>query len=289
MLPISDAIFEKKKQYFFWSAFAILCYYFYNSALLSQLSQPLPPPLIFPSIDNTYWVVLASGIYHFVIQHAVLSVLLDISLMALPLLILILPNNRILFCAFFVLISFYFITQNIVAAHHFHSLVGVVFLAFVFCFKGERFEKLWQAVRYYTLFVFVSAALWKIARGHIFEPNQMANILKAQHAQFLFEQSSSIHAIFIRWLIENESICKWLFIAASLVQLIFGAGFFTKKVDYLLLNLMILFVVLNYAVMRIVSFELLVLGITLLSNKFWEEKVQNSPTLQSNFTHTPAT
>jgi hypothetical protein len=111
----------------------------------------------------------------------------------------------------------------------------------------------------------------------------------AQHAQFLFEQSSSIHAILIRWLIENESICRWLFIAASLVQLIFAVGFFTKKVDYLLLNLMILFVVLNYAVMRIVSFELLVLGITLLSNKFWEEKVQNSSTLQSDFTHTPTT
>lgn len=289
MLLLTETIFEKKKQYFFGSAFAILCYHFFNNSLLSQLSLPLPPPLIFPSIANTYWAVLATGIYHFVISNSLYSVALDVSLMALPLLVLLLPNNRILFCSFFLLSSFYFIALNIIAGHHFHSLVGVVFIAFVFCFKHERFEKLWQAVRYYTLFVFVSAAVWKIGRLNVFEPMQMVNILKAQHAQFLYEQPSSIHAMLIRWLIQNDSICSSLLIGAMLIQLIFAAGFFTQKTDFFLLILMIIFVVMNYVVMRIVSVELLVLGISLLSDNFWCNKQLTLPALQSNLTHTPTT
>jgi hypothetical protein len=267
-----EAVFEKKKRHFFGSALCILGYLFYNNVLLSQMSQPLEPALIFPSIDNTYWLLLATGIYHIVISQGGLSVVLDILLLSLPILILMLPNHRSWFCSFFVLITFYYMAQNITAGHHFHSLVGMVFLSFAFCVGEKRFEFVWEAVRYYTLFIFVSAAFWKIVRGNIFDPFHMLNILRSQHAQFLWEQPAAIHAQIIRWLMQFPGFCQGILWSGVCVQLVFAIGFFTKKYDRLLLILMVLFVIVNYGVMRIVSFELLILGLTLLSDRYWGEK-----------------
>ncbi|MFN8292705.1 MAG: hypothetical protein U0T72_03205 [Chitinophagales bacterium] len=272
----SNTVFDKKKNYFFTGVLLVICYFFYNNVLLSQLSRPLAPPLVFPSIDNAYWALLGSGVYKFVVEHGLLTVLFDIALLAMPLLIVFLPTRQWLFILFLLLAVFYFLAQNIIAGHHFHSFVGVVFLSLPFCFGAKRFEHLWRAMRYYTLFVFVSAALWKIARGNIFETYQMVYILKAQHAQFLYEQPTSIHAMLLRWLMAHSGFCTVLLFSAVAIQLFFLVGFFTRKADLVLLGLMVLFVIVNYAVMRIVSFELLVLGLTLLPSEFWEANLNTA-------------
>ena len=78
--------------------------------------------------------------------------------------------------------------------------------------SGERFERIWQAARYYFLFIFCSAALWKISRGTVFINDQMANILKAEHAQYLFQHAATMQSSLLRYLIVHVTISHFLLI-----------------------------------------------------------------------------
>ncbi|MCS6818710.1 MAG: hypothetical protein RMJ53_05425 [Chitinophagales bacterium] len=258
-----------KRNLFYSGAFVVLCYHFYSHALISQLSRPLAPVLVFPSIDLSYQLFLASGLFHAIVHGSVLPVLHDILLLSLPLLIMLLPERPLLRVVFFVLCVFYHLSFNTIAGHHFHGFIGIVFLAGVCCFEGKRFIFLWEAARYYLLFIFVSAALWKIWRGNIFNPNHMLHILQSQHAQFFFEQPSSLHSRFLSWLMGKPVLTRLVLFSGVLLQLSFLYGFFSRNKDYLLLAGAIAFVSFNYLIMRIVSFELLILGITLLPDNLF--------------------
>lgn len=276
MEAINNAVFEKKKRYFFVGVLILLCFYAYNHILLTQFCLNGSPALIFPSIDNGYWLVLASGIFHFFTSHLTAAILFDILFFALPVLILFLSSNRWLNVLFFLITFLYAIFINTIAAHHFHLFLAMVLLSFAFCFRGNRFENIWRAIRYYTLFIFVSAALWKLFRGSIVSPNQMLNILHAQHAQFLYEQPNTIHAKFIRWLITHSALSNLLIYFAALLQISFVIGFFTSKIDTYLLAMLLSFVAVNYCVMQIFPPEIFLFALTLVPQSFWQKDTINS-------------
>ncbi len=268
----SEIIYLKKSKFVFGFALAVLAYHFFTNTFLSQIASP-PPPLVFPSIDNTYWLLLLSGIPQLIIGNPFLLSVFDISLISLPLLIFVYPSRRLLYIFFSVFITLYFLIFNLYAGHHFHSLVGLIFISIPFWTKNPaRFDMLWKAVRFYTLFIFASAAVWKISRGTAFDFNHLHNILQHQHAQLLFDNSESWRAIFVRWLLMHPSVCFMLMLSAVATQASFATGFFTKKCDSVLLLLLLSFMVFNYLVMNIVSSELLVLGLTLLPENFWKKE-----------------
>jgi len=265
----SDIAYLKKSKFVFGFALVVLAYRFFTNTFLSQIASP-PPPLVFPSIDNTYWLLLLSKIPQFVIGNSFVLTVFDISLIGLPLLIFIYPAKRIFYMLFSIFITLYFLIFNLYAGHHFHSLVGLILMSLPFATKSaNRFILLWKAIRYYLLFIFASAAMWKIWRGTAFDFNQLHNILQHQHAQLLFDNADGWHANFIRWLLLHPSVCFALLLTAVLTQLSFFVGFFTQRFDCVLLLLLCVFVVFNYIVMNIVSAELLVLGFTLLPENFW--------------------
>ncbi len=131
-----------------------------------------------------------------------------------------------------------------------------------------RFNLLWEGARYYLLYIFASAALWKIFRGSVFYQEQLSNILKHQQLDLLLQQSQSYQAHCVQYLIAHPEISHAVLIVNVVVQLCFAFGFFTKKFDSLLFILAIVFCAANYFVMGITSTELLVLNLTLLN---WEK------------------
>lgn len=265
----SEVVKVKKAKFVFGIAMLMLAYHFFTSTLLSQISSP-PPPLVFPSIDNTYWLLLLSGIPKFFINSSFLLTVFDIALLSVPVMIFIYPAKQALYVLFTVLIGFYFLMFNLFSGHHFHGLVGFIFISIPFWSKRQqRFELLWKAVRYYTIFVFASAALWKISRGTAFDFHHLHHVLQHQHAQLFFENADGWRASFVQWLLLNPNICFVLMLSAVATQASFLIGFFTQKADLLLLVLLLAFVVMNFFVMHIVSAEILVLGLTLLPEKFW--------------------
>ncbi|MCW3126319.1 MAG: hypothetical protein JWO03_1977 [Bacteroidetes bacterium] len=257
---------DLRARYFYLSCVVIFVVYFLSNTLFSQLAQPV---LIDPGIDNTYWLFHWFGIPHAVTHSTLWSAVLDIFLFLLPVAASIVTRRRIYAILFTILILVYQITLSTYSTHHFHTLVGVLFLSIPFWFgPGQRFTFTWEAVRYYFFFMFSSAALWKICRGSAFDPHQMSNILMAQHAQYIYDYPDSIFTRLYSYLISHYQVSFALLIMMVLIQLSFLGGFFTKKYDRIYLYIFIAFTLLNYLVMHISSAPLLIFCLVLLN---WEK------------------
>ena len=267
MLP--DKSFERElqiKAYFVFGVAMYIC--FYHLISNSMLAQMQRPPFIFEEKEWIYKLYLGTGIAQLITSSAVASSLFDISLLVFTIGFLL--SKRTIFAVLFSLVALnYFMTYNMVTGHHYHGLVGLLVISMPFWFKSEqRFNFSWEAVRYYLLYIFSSAALWKIMRGSVFYHNQLSDILKAQQIDLLLQNPDNYKAHIAQYLIAHSDLTHALLIATVILQLVFIVGFFTRKFDMVLFALSIAFVIANYFVMGIVSFELLILNLTLLS---WEK------------------
>ena len=267
MLP--NKSFERElqiKAYFVFGVAMYICFYhLISNAMLAQMQQP---PFIFHETELVYRLYLSTGIAQFITAHSFLSSVFDISLLIFTVGFL-LSKQRI-YAILFTLVAFnYFITYNMVTGHHYHGLAGLLVISLPFWFKSEqRFNFSWQAVRYYLLYIFSSAALWKILRGSVFYHDQLSNILKQQQVDLLLQNPGSYKAHIAQFLIAHTDFSHALLVANVVLQLSFAIGFFTRKFDRYLFGFAILFVVANFLVMGILSMELLILGLTLLD---WEK------------------
>ena len=267
MLPSKS--FEREfqiKAYFVFGVAMYICFYhLISNAMLAQMQQP---PFIFSETEFVYKWYLATGVPQFITAHGILASVFDISLLVSTVGFL-LSKKRIFAILFTFAALNYFLTYNMVTGHHYHGLVGLLVISMPFWFKSEqRFNFSWEAVRYYLLYIFSSAALWKIMRGSVFYHNQLSDILKAQQIDLLLQNPDNYKAHIAQYLIAHSDLTHALLIATVILQLVFIVGFFTRKFDMVLFALSIAFVIANYFVMGIVSFELLILNLTLLS---WEK------------------
>lgn len=254
-----------------------------GGALLSQIGKP---PIVFSFWESelVYALFAKSGIINLLTVNFIVAALFDSLLFFLPV-VYMLSRKRVFVWLFATAMLIYFLLFNSVTGHHYHGLVGLLVITIPFFTKNEnRFKLLWQGARYYLLYIFVSAALWKIFRGSAFYTEQMVNILKAQQLDLLLQQLDSIRASIARYLITHSQVAHGVLLANLVLQLSFAVGFFTKRFDDVLLILCILFVVANYFVMSIVSAELLILCVTLLSFKRLsriEDLIQSKPDEES--------
>jgi len=240
----------------------VLVVAYYNHELLHQLQNPV---LIFPSADNTSWLFHLAGLPQLLVAHYSISLLFDITLFSSALLSLIYLDKKVFPICFLVLLCCYFITYNSYLAHHSHSLIGLLMMSTIFCVKSEKtFAELFGLLRYYVLFIFVSAALWKIFRGSVFSADQMFEILKQQHLYQLLDYPSGNYTWFIYYLIDHKILAQLLFIIGCMLQLSFFVGFFTRRFDKVLLVLFFVFFLGDYLFMGLGFYELYILSITLL-------------------------
>ncbi len=285
MQPTENFLKGYQLKAYFVMAFCLLIFFirFLSNALLSQLAGPT---FFFEQPEWVYGLLYESGIGQFIIKSYIITGVFDGMLFFLPLVFL-LTLNRIFAFSFTVLALLYFMLFNIIAGHHYHSLVGLVVISIPFWSnREERFNFLWQGARYYLLYIFASAALWKIARGSAFSPHQLSNILMAQHVDFLYQHPDALRAKIAAYLITHPAISFGLLLANVLVQLSFAIGFFTKKFDTILFYLALLFVVANYFVMGIVSSELLILTLTLWN---WDKVETITQKLRARYSSDPVT
>ncbi|HLP52602.1 MAG TPA: hypothetical protein VK154_17055 [Chitinophagales bacterium] len=228
----------------------------------------MPPVIPAGESETVYHWLNMLGLPQLVLTNRFLPVVFDVLLVLLPVLF-VFTLKRGFAIGFFFLLLLYFFTYNIVTGHHYHGLVGAVLIVIPFFTKNEtRFNLLWDAVRYYWLYIFASAALWKILRGTVFYTDQLSNILKAQQLDLLVQQPNSPQAQMVQYLIANPSVSHAVLVVNVLVQATFLIGFFTKRFDTALSTLAIVFCIANYFVMNIVSAELLILNLTLVN---WDE------------------
>ncbi len=281
MQPLTNAnhAYRLKSFAVFGFGLFVILYRFYSSTMLSELANPIVPELVFPSIDNSYWLLLLSGVPQFLLSHSYLITFVDLLLFVLPLAAMFSDKKQGLAIAFTIFYTLYFFIFNTYSGHHYHGLFGLLIISIPFWTnKPERFNLLWRAVRYYLLFLFVSGACWKLFRGAAFDPMHMHNILLQQHGQLLAEQPGSFYAQGIRWLLNHPTVSYSMFLATTIIEFSFIIGFFTARFDRVLLVLFLLFCITNFLVMHIVSAELLVLGATLVD---WDRIAARQERLQA--------
>src|SRR5690606_22284207 len=115
------------------------------------------------------------------------------------------------------------------------SLQGhIAWLFFPFLFLSLSLKNFWfvlNGLRYYFLYFFFSAGIWKLAQQGFFYTETMSGILQLQHKSLLTDSKESVRVDIYNWLITHPVMSGLFYKAATLSELFFGIGFFTKKFD----------------------------------------------------------
>jgi hypothetical protein len=215
--------------------------------------------------------IIATGLPKFLIDHPNNFFILDIIAFSLPIPVVLYylrfkkfqPVLGILFSGY---LLFYFLLMNIFMQIHLESYAAYLLLSFIFWLNNEAsFYKIVKLVRLLFLYVFFSAALWKIIRGSVFYPAHMQQLLVMQHASYLSEDCQTWYCSLYHFLIEHPLLSQSLYILATILELIFVIGWLTKKYDYLLLILALFFFAADHILMLIPYWQIMISGITLLT------------------------
>ncbi len=263
--------------YFYACFIFFLIVRYFDQLFLHQISAN---PIRSPRVDLVVWTTQLSGIPNFISSSGI-GIYIDILVIILPIVILyqiykVKKYNRLaailaLIFGIYILIIYCFPTLSI------RKYLGLVLIPIAFTFTSEkRYSYYLQLMRYYVLFVFTSASLWKIFRGVAWDSTHMQLSLKAQHIDNFINWPDHHITSLLSYIVDNPTYCAILFLAAVVSQLTFALGFFTKKYDRLLAFLLIVFIVSDYLVMRIEYWEYVVFLPLLLK--------KHPSTLESNST-----
>jgi hypothetical protein len=246
--------------------FGFVLFSYFNQRLFSQY---LPSYFNF-NRDLLELLVIATGVPKYLIVHPYLFLYMDILLILIPLVlilyILITKKKSFIFGLIFTAyLLFYLLLQNIFLQIHLESYVAYVALSLLFMFKSEiKLAAIIKFTRLLFLYVFVSAAMWKIFRGSIFYSDHMQNLLIGQHAAYLSNHCHFYLCDIYAFLIAHKNIAQCFYVLATILELSFVIGFFTKKFDLYLLALAILFFAADHVIMLIPYWQILISGITLV-------------------------
>lgn len=243
-----------------WSIILLyLLYWLYQGHFLFQIQQPI---FKITGIDNTYWMFCILRIPQFVIKHALLLDILLIILFASS----VYTKNKWLFRSLLITVLIHVITFNVFSGVHTKSCVFLPLILLPYCFpKNEDLLK--DGLRYYLLFVFVSAATYKMVNGGLFHTHQFIHILENQHTDLSIIQPTNYTYIISLWLIKHPIIADSLWYIFTLLEFIFIVGFFTKKQDTILAFILILIIINTYVLMRISLFDFLLFLPLLINSK----------------------
>ncbi|MEO6914838.1 MAG: hypothetical protein ABI151_03580 [Chitinophagaceae bacterium] len=254
---------------------AILCsllYGFQSKVLVHQLQAPV---LSFLYLDPIFWIADLTGLTRAVSSSFYIALAFDILLLASCVATTIFPSRRIFPTIFFLLYFLYFIIFNSYGAHHTLNKVGILLMPLAFIVRPSRFGYLWEGLRYYTLFIFTSAFIWKLVRLSWLHSIQGELILKKNLVAYLvYHPESFLSKMYFR-LLDHPLILQLFFLAGFLLEGSFMIGFFTRKYDRLLLLGMFLLVAGFWFMADAFFGELLIFGLTLLPLKYLPSPSQN--------------
>lgn len=259
---------------FYGFCFLIAVKSYFDYVLLHQLQAPV---LWDGGVDLLTYLGLMTGVFKSITGSKWLSYSFDAALLLVPLILIFQPQRRLLATFNFVIWLIYFLLYNLYGTHQTHSLAGILLVHIPFLFYQKKiFSWLWNGVRYYTLWLMFSAALWKIIRGSAFYPQQGKNIFLQNQTGAIIESGPAAMQLF---LLSNE----WLLIASFpigvLLEALFVIGFFTKRFDRYLAIVLIILIAGFRLLADATFFELLILILPLW---FSERLPQKPDTAQSH-------
>ena len=240
--------------------FAFYFIVFGGMILQQRLLSQVRPVIFNFNRDLTELAVIATGLPRWMTAHPGSFLVFDVLLFALPVLWLV-ARRRWLGWVFVGFLALYLLLADIFWQVHHEPFILYVLLPLAFI--TPRFYAVLKACRYYFLYIFISAAVWKIARGAAFNGEEMSRILLVHHSELLSGDCAGWLCRGYTWLIEHPLAAQCLYWGDILLEAAFVIGLFTRRYDRLLLGLAVLFVVADLLVMRIPYWILLLGGVTL--------------------------
>lgn len=257
----TDSIYSRySKAVFIYLLFVIGIRFFGGKFLTDFHGQPLM------DIGDSYfyWISLATGIPHFIINNYIVCILVDVLTVLFPFLYLFSKKYKKWWLSLFVI--FFWIqtsTVEIFSCSHSKSVVCLFLAILPIFFSGKKFLLMVDFARYAGAFFLVSAAYFKYVNGALVKKGNYSIVLVNQYYDraimnpdhFLFQIASFI--------IDRPWLGDVLFRALFLSQVIFIVTFFTRKFDKILIVSLFSFSVLTYVFMGIYNLDILIMAIPL--------------------------
>ena len=222
--------------------------------------------------DPVYWAFFITGIPQYIVQHSWLGLLLNSTIIIFLLLLIQKPGRSHIARILFVWLLLFYITLTGYLGHRNYQS-GFVWLLFPFLFtKAVNKKFAYEAIRYFMLFFYVSAAALKISNDLFYSPGQFSNFLTGQFAPYYLEGNTGWRTSLNTFLIAHENYAAGLYVVSVLIELTALVGFFTKKWDRWLAISILSFHLVSWAIMDIAPIgqigfiALLFLGRELLAN-----------------------
>ena len=244
----------------------LMLYKWLNGLFLYQLQ----PSFFYTRQDLVTWLFMQTGLHQWLLNNKPGWILFDALFYSMPLLYFLSfkyfkkASAAIAVCMLIVnwcyVQCYTLYPSNSIEGHIAWLLFPVILVAA----NPKTFSLLFQGLRYFFIFFVASAGVWKLAQGGLFSPSQMSGVLLFQHNQLLTGSPAYWQSLLILYFIQNPHLSYLLYLSATLLELFFFTGFFTKKYDRLLVLLFLLFLIMNFLIMRMPYFEIAPLLLTLL-------------------------
>lgn len=232
-------------------------------------------PFVFNTrFDLLTWLLMQSGIHQSLISHPNCRVIFDIVFYSMPLLYWVVFKRSekiaVVLAALMLLINWLYLQcYTLYPTNSIESYTAWLLFPFLLVTINLRsFYFVLHSLRYFFLFLFSSAGIWKFVQQGIFHTDQMSGVLLYQHKEFLASTPGYWFTNMIYWLINHSAVSYLLYVGGALLELFFLVGFFTRKFDKWLIVAFLLFVAADLFLMRIYYWELSPFILTLVYSKY---------------------
>jgi len=258
---------------------------YYNHVMLHQLRQPV---IFKTDADYAYWFYHLANFKKIIIYNSSGALAFDYLLTGLCIICILFPAQNYPIIMFSILYPLYFLSYNTFVTIHTGTMDGILLITFAFwSVKETTFTILWQALRYYTISIYVMAFFYKVfIYASIFSVSQPIAILKVNQALYLYLNPNTFFADCMYWFLQHPLLLYTGYILCVLLQGCMALGFFTKKYDNFLFFIPVIFHISTYIFVDVCYFELLILNLTFISKQTFNHLMTmvKTPYISKHFT-----
>lgn len=250
---------------------------FYILALLKWLQggwlYQYDPFIFHGRFDGVTWVFMQTRLHQYLISHPGGFLIMDLLFYSMPLLYGWVYERRrpwiVAAGVLMLLVNWTYVqVYTLFPTDSIEGHIAWLLMPMLFMSRGlKTFGLMMEGLRYFFLFFFFSAGLWKIREGGVFNLEQMSNILLLQHKEVLVSSGDGWYSRFIYWLAGHRAVSYGLYVAGTLAELVFGLGFFTRRFDKWLILIFLAFLVMDALVMKIGYYDVLPLLLPLVFSR----------------------
>lgn len=247
-----------------------LCWRGFAGILPSQFNNPAIFRLDF---DFAYWLFQLSGLSKLVVANESTGMFFTSLLFISGVLLAVYPRNKGWAIVYASLYLFYAIVFNTYICHGTNYQAGFAVILFAFCAgTDDNFSLWWRTMRYYSCFAYSVCFAWKVLHGAFFNWDHGIANIQINLGEYLTHYPDTTMSHIYYWFLQHPF---WVNLGDKVVFLaegIFIAGFFTRKLDKLLIAAAFFIFISIYLFADVFFVELLLAIVsTLLSVNDWEQ------------------